>query len=1464
MSFLIPIGFALFGLAVPLVALYFIRARRRERRVASLLLWPETPRERTASPLFQRIAWDPLILLQLAALAALAAALARPAVTVMGEAQRRVVVVLDTSVSMKATDVRPSRFEAAREKAEAMVRGLREGVEVMVIASDIEPRVVQPFTRERSKAVDSIEGTKARDLPDRLAPAIETARALVGSDERAEIHVFTDGAFAERPAAGDSRVRWVGVAPAGGGRGNVGITQLSVRRAPQAGAGYEAFVSFANFSARPRTFNVSLKVDSRTVTDREVTLGAGLRRSLVLPFRHTGAARVAAQLQVEDDLESDNTALALLPAPKKFAVLLVSPGNLFLEKALRTDPDVALEVRTPDKYQGGMGNADVVVLDSATPQAVGPGRFIFVNTVPPDVPVDLLGTTETPGVVDWDRSHPVMRHVELSRIALQSAMRLRPLAPGRALVDSLSGPLVFALDEPGRKALVMGFDLFKADLPLRVAFPLMMSNALRWLHPGGLEHQSLQAAAGEPLSIPVPHGVDAVDVNTPSGKRLPGRLANGVASFADTGEIGVYTVGTGKGDVQVAVNLANAEESSIAPQPLPASPPSVEPAPAPMPYEVWWIFAGLALALLVIEGALWWRRQAAAARVGRGQTFAMPSDPGDRAALVVRGVLLAVLAAALLRPTLPQFIDRMNVVYLVDLSESIAPDSRRRMLDFLGAAARERGAEDRYGVIAFGADAAIETPLGAHDAKLLDTPQARTDARGSNLDRAVQLALAMLPPGQANRIILATDGRQTAGDAVAAAQGAREAGADLHLLAAPFTASQEVIAEQLQLPREVKFGEPFEARLVAFSHKAGEGRVALFRNGEFVGSQRVKLAAGKNVFSYRQALDRDGIHVYQAVIEVAGDVIETNNRAVGTVLVRGRPQVLIADRDRTHAQGLAAALRAQQLEVTVVEPGGIPTDPAALEKYDGIVLSNVPATRLKPAQMAMIRDYVRDSGGGLIMLGGDQSFGLGGYFKTPIEEALPVTMEVKQRVDVPNLSIVLSIDRSDSMTTVASGKVTFLDLAKEAAHLVVDLVDEQSEIGVMSWDTEWKWDVPVRNARDKQAIHRGIASIVSGGGTDGFPALREAHRALASRPALLKHVIFLTDGHMRREQFQSLVEQMAREQITVSSVAVGKYADERLLANIARWGKGRYYVTEDSSSLPRIFAVETQLAQNSTLIEQPFKPKLTDPGHEAAQDIDWRGVPPLAGYVATSPKANVDQVLRSQWDDPVLATWRYGLGRTAAFTSDATSRWAGQWLQWRDFNKFWAQLVRWTLRSGSVGETTATVQRRGAQGEVIVEAVDGRGNFVNFLDAQVGIIAPDKSRSVIELEQVAPGRYLGRFPAAQEGVYLVGVTPRAGPQAGAAARGSQVTGLVVPYAEELRELGTDETMLKRLGEAGGGSLLEAPRDVFQKARRRFRAAVELWPWLAGIAAVLLLAEIALRRFGGGIAARLFARLRRRS
>src|SRR5438093_13212291 len=650
MSFLAPFALTLFALSVPLVLLYFLKVRRRERTVSSLLLWSTSLRDREASTFFRRLHRDPLLLLQLLALLALALALARPVATVMGQGARKVVVVLDTSASMKARDVSPSRFEAARAGAAALVRGLGEGAEVMVIEAGVQPKVTAALARDRERALSAIRAAQARDLPTRIQEAVRTARALVAAEPRAEIHVFTDGAFVlpQSQDVADPRVRWVGV----GGHGqNVAITSLSVRKNYYGAFDYQAFVSLVNYSIEPQTFSFRRELEGKSIAEKEVTLEPNVRRSVVLPFSHSGGGTVTARLRIDDDLAVDNTAYAVLPPPRKMNVLLVSAGNLFLEKVLRTDPQVSLEVRTPDQYQGGMADADIVVLDSSTPPRVGSGRFVFVNVVPPDVPLEVLGRIERPTIMDWDRGHPIMRHVEFAKVAIEDAMRIRPLAAGRPLVEAVGGPLIYALEEPDRKAIFIGFDLFKTDFPLRVAFPLILSNSLRWLHPAALDQSSLQLAAGQPILLPVAHGVTSVTVTTPRGRIVKAHVTRGVVSFTETDEVGVYTLSSARGETRVAVNLMDAEESNLQPRPLPASsgPAAAAPAPVPIHRELWPLFVLIAALLLVAEGLLYWRRQSA----GR---LRPPASPGDRWALVLRGSLVVTLFLTLASPAFPRWV----------------------------------------------------------------------------------------------------------------------------------------------------------------------------------------------------------------------------------------------------------------------------------------------------------------------------------------------------------------------------------------------------------------------------------------------------------------------------------------------------------------------------------------------------------------------------------------------------------------------------------------------------------------------------------------------------------------------------------------------------------------------------------------------------------------------------------------
>jgi len=1433
MTFLNPAAFLLL-LTIPVVILFhLLKIRRQQAVVSSTLLWADSLRDREASAPFRRLKPNLLLLLQILAILLLALALAKPVRTVLATGYERTVLILDVSASMQVRDLPGARFAAAKHAALVEIEALQGGQQAMLIASGHEARVLVPFTEEKRVLRQAVQALEALDVEGRLTEALRLAQANLQQGGRpAVVHVFTDGAFEtpELPPFQGAAVRWHRFAQRSR---NIGITAFETRKTYFGAFDYQAFLSVANYSGEAQTFDLTLALDGHRLKAERVALGPEVKRSFVVPFTHDGGGVLRAEILAEDDLAADNRALAVIPPPRPLRILLISPGNAFLEKALAADPRVRVEPGTAETLEKA-AQYDVVILDNAPVKSVPPGRYLLINTLPEGIPLELLGRMEEPPIVDWDRGHPAMRFLDLSKVAIQEAMRVRPVGSGRALVESNLTPLVYAVDERGMKAVFVGFDLYRTDFPLRVAFPLFVSNVLRWLQPQALEDAGLQLKTGQPLTAGLPTGVrQATLTDAGGGTHSLQADADGKVGFVETTRAGIYTVKAGGWEQRFAVNLLADSESNVAPRAAvqaredrPQETAEDPPAAFPSRKELWRAFALLALLLLLLEGVVY-HRQAQ----GRWPV----------AAAAIRATVLLVVLLGLGGVGVHQTTDQLNVLFLVDASDSVSLENRAKAWQYVQEAVKAAGKRDRYGVVTFGGSPVLDVPLGTDP--LSPKPPLTADSRATDIGAAIKLALAAFPRQGARRIVLLTDGNENQGNAREATRRARAEGADIYAVPLKNDLAGEVLVERLVVPQEVKFGESFLVRVVAWSAREATGRISLYRDGEFVGAQPVKLTPGKNVFAYQQSIDQGGFHIFQARLEAPEDVVEENNRGVGLVAVRGRPSVLYVEKDRDQGAHLLNALRTQNLQVEMVGPEALPTTMEGLTRYDSIILSNISALRVTKAQMELLRNYVRDQGGGLVMLGGEESFGVGGYYHTAVEEALPVTMEARQKVEIPSLAVVLVIDRSGSMETSVDSRFSKLDLAKEAAQLVVELLDERNEVGVIAFDTAWTWVVPMGPAKDKDRILREIATIKAGGGTDLFPPLKEAYQTIFDRKALLRHVLVLSDGEVTVADFAGLVRRMQQDKITVSSVAIGKDSDVRFMTDLSRWGRGRFYYTEDVYSIPRILTLETQLASKASIIEQPFRPVLTHPGHEIVQDVRWDQVPPLGGYVSTTPKPMADTLLISHQRDPILAAWRYGLGRTVAFTSDAKAKWGILWVRWDEFSKLFGQTVRWTLRTTQRSEVVTSVVHRDSQGHIQLEAVDAKGEFVNFLEATAGVVYPDKTQGVLSLTQVGPGRYRGAFPAREQGAYLVGVAERKDQKM----VGSEVASLVVPYSPEHRALALNEALLRDLTTISGGAAPTQADQAFTQNRRKMRVWIEAWPYLLGLALLLFLPDVAIRR-----------------
>ncbi|MBI4537311.1 MAG: VWA domain-containing protein [candidate division NC10 bacterium] len=1429
MSFLNPAALGML-LGIPVVVLFhLLKIRRRHQAVSSTLFWADSLRDQQATAPFRRLKPNLLLLLQLLIILALALALARPVRTTLAEGYARSVFILDTSASMQARDATGSRFAAARAAALEAVAQLKPGQRGMLIVAGHEARVVVPLTEEIGALRNALANLTAEDTPGRLVEALGLAQANLQGGGPAAVEIFTDGAFESPrlPDLGGATVRWHRF---GAGSRNVGITAFEVRRSHFGSNEHQAFLSLANFDSQEARFDLRLSLFGRLLKVERLTLAPEVKRAFVFPFNLSEGGILRADIVTDDDLSVDNYAVAVIPAPAPIRVLLISRGNPFLEKALAADGQIRLERGTVEALEKPSQH-DVVILDGVQAKSLPPGRYLLVNTLPSGLPLQAQGRVAEPPIVDWDRGHPVMRYLDLSRVSVQEAMRVRSTGSGRALVESNLTPLVYAFDERGVRGIFVGFDLYRTDLPLRVAFPLFVSHAVRWLSPTRLEDAGLTRRTGEPISARIPVPAREAILTVPGGRAqaLPVD-ANGRVDFADTTRAGQYSIRAGNWEQSFALNLLQEGESNLKPRAIPpAAEGTAGPPPTAFPtrQELWRIFAVLGLLLLCLEGALYFREAG-----GR-----WPLPPA-----LVRLAVLSLAVAGLLGVGLFRTTDQLTVFFLLDASDSVSLDNRVMERQYTADAVKAAGKRDRFGVVTFGGTPGLEVAAGS--GPLPEKPPATADSRGTDIGAAIRLALAAFPREGARRIVLLSDGNENRGSAREAARRAKAEGADIFVVPLRTAHTGEVLVERLVVPSEVKLGESFLVRVVAWSAEEASGRLSLYRDGGFVGAQPVKLRPGKNVFAYQQSLEQPGFHIFQARLEAPDDVIQENNRGVGLVAARGRPRVLYVEKDRDQGVNLLNALRAQNIQAEMVGPDSLPTTMAALTKYDSVILSNISALRMSKAQMELIRNYVRDQGGGLLMLGGEESFGVGGFYHTPIEEALPVTMEARQKIEIPSLAVVLVLDRSGSMETSVDSRFSKLDLAKEAAQLVVELLDERNEVGVIAFDTAWSWVVPMGPAKDKDRIIKEIASIKAGGGTDLFPPLKEAYQTIYDRQALLRHVLVLSDGEVTAADFPGLVRRMQKDKITVSSVAVGKDSDVRFMTDISRWGRGRFYYTEDIYSIPRILTLETQLASKASIVEQAFRPRLVRADHEIVQEINWEQVPPLGGYVSTTPKQAADLLLTSHQRDPVLAAWRYGLGRSVAFTSDAKGKWGILWLKWDEFGRLFGQMVRWTLRTAQRQEVTATVSERGGEGEVLLEAIDERGEFINFLDANAGVVFPDKTQHVLPLDQVGPGRYRALFPAVEEGAYLVGVSQRREKKAA----GSEVASLVVPYSPEHRVLAVNEPLLREVANLTGGAFPATAAETFTRERRPARVWVEGWPYLLGLALLLFLPDVALRRF----------------
>ena len=825
-----------------------------------------------------------------------------------------------------------------------------------------------------------------------------------------------------------------------------------------------------------------------------------------------------------------------------------------------------------------------------------------------------------------------------------------------------------------------------------------------------------------------------------------------------------------------------------------------------------------------------------------------------RVALLVRTVLLATLVLTLAGFQLVLPVDRLATVFVVDLSDSVGNSGREDALAFLRETLAAKPRSDVAGIVAFGKNALVER-LPSELAEL-DRIASMPVKSASDIGAALRLATALFPDDAQKRIVLLSDGNDTTGDGQAEAALAASRGVRIETRRIGLGDVDEVLIERLTTPSTAHLGESITAVAEIRSTVRQTATVRLYADGQLVKTQPVELDAGLTRVSFDVIPTEAGFHTFRAVVDAALDTFSQNDRADSNTIVKGEPKTLVLAGNDKVARELIAALRSQRQVVDTIIPEALPTDFASLASYDSVVLVDVPRLRLSDRQLAALQVYVRDLGKGLVMVGGPESYGAGGYQKTPLEESLPVDMGVRDRQKQPDVALVVVIDQSGSMAAchcntfnqgaggTGIGGVRKVDIGKEAILRAAAALTDRDQLGVVGFNESAHWVVRTQPLGQVKDLQGQIAGIQPDGQTNIYAGLDQAVQSLEGTTATRRHIILLTDGWSNSGQYDQILAKMKAAGITLSTVGAGGGANP-FLEQLAMRGGGRYYAAANPATIPDIFLKETQQVSGQQIVEKPFFPIRTS-SSPILRGLD-KGLPQLRGYNGTTIKAAAQSVLVTDRDDPLLAQWQYGLGRSVAWTSDSTGRWAKDWVGWSGFGRFFSQLVSWTFPGEETGGIEATFDAAGGKTGLHVESVASDGSPRDFYATRAVIVGPDLEPRTVNLVQIAPGVYETQLGEIDPGAYAVRITqtrPGTTPLA-------RTVGLVAPTAAEYRLLGANEPFLASLRVATGGTVIASPMDPWIHDLTATDRFTDLWPFLLVLALLLWPLDIALRRMSLG-------------
>lgn len=768
--------------------------------------------------------------------------------------------------------------------------------------------------------------------------------------------------------------------------------------------------------------------------------------------------------------------------------------------------------------------------------------------------------------------------------------------------------------------------------------------------------------------------------------------------------------------------------------------------------------------------------------------------------MVLRSLAALLIIFSMCSVNLVRSAKDTTTIFIADVSDS-TKDRQATIEQFIKDALKTKGTHDITAVVSFGANSSTENEPSKQT--VFNGFQTFVDGNFTNIQSALIHGMALFPPNSKKRIVLLTDGRENAGDSERQIRALTQSDSVVDIYPVVRNDFEEVQLTEVNVPEKAGKNQIIDIETHIESNVKTQATLLLYSGNQIKYEQKVDLDVGTNKFIFTDTINSSGVLTYRVEIIPERDTYMENNYLSSFVTVNDKPVVLLLQDEQAQGEQLIKIFE-DNLILEVKLPEEAPQTFESLIRYDAFILADVSIERLSADFLANLEKVIKNQGKGLLVTGGDSSYGPGGYYQTILEEMLPVNIDVKPKEEKPNLGLVLVIDKSGSMTEGQFG-VSKLELAKEAAIRSVEVLEPKDMLGVIAFDDTTKWPVELQTAEDKVALQDMIATIVPGGGTSIQPSLQAAVTVLKEADTKLKHIILLTDGQAETTGYAPVLQELRDESITLSTVAVGQGSDKALLQTLAKGGGGRYYMTDEFSDIPSIFTKEAFMAGKKYLNNITFSPTLVN-WSQVMKGID--AVPELDGYVATSIKDTGKLLLSGPENDPILASWQYGLGRTVAWTSDANGLWSSKWMSWEQSPGFWTNLISWIVQQDLGKNYTAETSYVAGKGVITVKSI-GKEDISSPSISGL-LVTPDGQEKEITLEAIAPGTYSGTFEASGEGVYMANLLLLS-------EEGSEkiIAGLNVGYSPEYDFYNDSGIAPERVAELSSGRVLTKASEVFK-------------------------------------------------